>query len=308
MALQMLIISSDPQNMKTFHFHQPASLALSLLAALAFSVNAWAGSSQHIYQSVQLIPTVDAPVDAGGTAALKAHEGEEASLAVSPTGLLSGTYNVSATLKSSGSSVLLGPVVVDGSNAVSVTFGTVTNPYPLGFNPYDVAEVMVSGSGLDLLNPLDDMVFLVGDFTDPVTSLKSRLHVNKPLVAPAPIMTGTDTVLPPTPEGRLVVNARFQKGQLRALINFYVRNLAPNTDYELAINGAPTGTTYTSDDKGRLFLKQTPGLGNSNGKSKGKEKGQSKGKHYLSSLNIFEIQSIALLDAVTGEVVIEGTL
>lgn len=174
-----------------------------------------------------------------------------ATLDLAPDGLTSGTYNVTATLKSGTDQVLLGSFeVVDSGTSTTLTGtdssplldnevvfgGTDGIPLPQDLNPFNIATITISGT--------DNVAVLTADFTNVSDIAAGRLHV---------VVSGTGGVAAPTATGHLVVNARVHRGRLGGLFNLVGHNLPGKTMLELAINGTDVRAVRT-DRRGNLHV------------------------------------------------------
>jgi len=272
--------------MKSSNKSRFRSLGLTSLLAIcaAFSVASIAHAStrvESLREEVRLVSGTATPT-LGGDASLEAVDisgTASGTLELSPEGLASGTYNVTATLKTGTDVVVLGSFSVTASGTAVATGtdssvfmdddgddvvfgGTDGIPFPQNFNPFNLATVTISGT--------DDVAIMTADFTNPADIERAKLHVN---------IFGIPGVAAPTAFGHLVMNAHLHKRKLEALFNLVAHNLPSKTTLSLNLNGVAVGTV-TTDRRGNLHL-----MG-----------GHGHGKHHLlpSTVTPFDIQSVTL--------------
>jgi len=220
-------------------------------------------ATEHLHQEIILTATTNAPPGATGKAELEAETDDAtntATFAVEVGGLLPGTYAVSVTKKSDGSTVQLGTFDVgetDTNDALVFNVmgddngqsGTVNEAEsgteealapPHSPNPMDIASVSISDSNGDLV--------LTGNFAD-AADMMSGLFKAKVAVAAGPAA--------PNASGLAVVQSKVKRGAKQTKFRLLATGASPNEVLILKINGTDVGTV-TADQHGRIRLKSLP--------------------------------------------------
>jgi len=223
--------------------------------------------TEQLDQEIVLTATTNAPAGATGQAELEAEDEDgttTATLDVETKGLAAGTYTVSITKKSDGSTIILGTFDVsssetndmedgdsqgqdsqgdnDNQDEADVEFGGEAGlPLPDGLNPMDVATVAIADA--------DGNVVLTGDFTAVATTMKSVFNAN------VAVSAGSAA---PSAWGHAVVHSRVKKGIARNKFLLVAHGVTPNTVYTVNVNGAAVGT-ISSDRHGKVMMKSLPG-------------------------------------------------
>ena len=185
--------------------------------ALTFAVTARADDNEQggsiegtesLDVELTMTPTAAAPAGSGIQLSLESEDDDgttSATLQLETTLLPAATYSVSVTLKSNGSTVVLGNFTTDGSD-VEVEFGTSEGiAFPPNFNPFDIATVSV----LDASN----VVLFTADLTSiaSVTSEVLSASITGTAGATAPSATATTSLsaqaIPGVASGSLVLAA-----------------------------------------------------------------------------------------------------
>jgi hypothetical protein len=276
--------------MKSSYRSRLSAVGLSVLALCAvLSIAPVAHAEmESLRENVDLVPavtgtTVDPAL--GGDASLNAVTVDgttNATIEVSPEGLVSGSYNVTATLKSGTDSVHLGSFVIDSGTAslsgTDLVYGGLNGtPLPVDLNPFNVASVAISGT--------DGAPILVGDFTSLSDINNAKLHANLPLVSESAV---------PTASGHLVINAKIHHGKSQGLFNLVAHGLPGNATLSAAVNGTDFGTVYT-DKQGNLHI---IGVVHQNAKAahgNGALHGHSHNSHNgISGINLFDIGTVSV--------------
>jgi hypothetical protein len=257
------------------------SFAAALALVLAPTLAAVAGDHEVYQAKFNLTPTVAAPLGSSGKAQLKAKDQAGVTtgqLTIQAKGLLPAIYSVSAILKSdtTNTSVALGSFEVTGSTLTigstivpanprktfTVVLGGTSQPFPDGFDPFDVASVSVADPNA--------VVVLTGD----ADSGKATLNVIQTVV-PGPSA--------PAAQGKLTMEAVRTKNHERTVSHLFVNGVPPNLPYTVNVNGVAV-SQGTSDQNGKIRLGQTPG----------KHKGF---PSFGANFNGFDLQTISLTDS-----------
>lgn len=110
--------------------------------------------TEQLNVDIQMTPTASAPAGSSIELSLKAEDEDgttDAELKLDARGLPAGSYSVSVTLKSNGSTVALGTFSANSSGEAEVEFVTTPEdsdevPFPGSFNPMDIATVTVANA------------------------------------------------------------------------------------------------------------------------------------------------------------------
>jgi hypothetical protein len=189
-----------------------------------------------------MTPTVAAPVGATAKISLEAEDDEGSTgskLEVEAQGLLAGTYSANITLKSDGSTVVLGTFTSDGKDAKG-EFETEHGSFPANINPFDIATVSL----LDANN----IVLFTADLTSTTA---------------AAAMTRTATVQAtagpanPSATGDAMLNAFLSRGVAKGSLQLNGHGISPNMLLNVAINGVVVKNAK-SDKMGNVIVRLTP--------------------------------------------------
>ena len=290
-------IHSSLKNVQTF------LLTLACCSALGFSAHAISDDGEQggdiegtesLETEIALTPTAAAPAGSKIEAALAAQDengATTATLTLQTEGLAAGTYGVSVTLKSDGSTVVLGsfdvitvsvtPSTGDDSSDTEastdteiegeVEFGTDTGILlPANFNPLDIATIFVTDA--------NSVVLFTADL-----SAAASTNLNASVQA-------TAGATAPSAAGNAVLIAHAKRGATKGMLMLNARGLPPSTLLTIAINGAAAGTV-TSDARGQVRLRKSKSGGGNH------KKGGSGAATLPSTVNLFSITSVSLNDA-----------
>ena len=274
-------------------------LAISLLAAaccasLGFSVaradddDEQGGDiegTESLDVEIQMTPTAAAPAGSSIELSLEAEDDEgttQATLKLETQGLPAGTYSVSVTLKSDGSTVALGSFTVSsgedednqgdddsqgdedqGNNEVEFGSTEAAIPFPANFNPLDIATVSVADANGVVL------------FTADLTNVSSAASMN--LNASVQAIAGPGN---PGAAGNAVLTAFKTRGRPKGSLQLNGRGLSPSTPLVVAVNGI-NAKKANSDKTGNVRVLLKP---------KGKAGTLAPG------VNLFRVTSISLRD------------
>lgn len=223
------------------------------------------GDSDQLEAKATLQPTAAAPAGAKGKVELKAKDSggqTKALLKIETEGLAPATYTVSVVTKSDSTTVILGSLVVTGSTPAvtgtdseeddeprdshaqrekdrksSVVFGSAAQPFPAGFDPFDIATLTVSDPTL--------VAMLVGDFS----MAQSLLKISQ---------TVTPGAAAPNAQGKLTIAARRKNGAEKSVITLFVKKVPANLPFTVNVNGTDVAQGVSTKN-GMIRLGQTPG-------------------------------------------------
>lgn len=244
-------------------------LAFAFSAALGLtSVQAHDGSDDNeqggeiegtetVNVDLTMTPTASAPAGASIQLSFEADDEQgvtEAELKLQTQSLPPGTYSVSVTLKSDGSTVALGTFTVDAEGEGEIEFKTAQTAtesgddgddngeeeaaFPAGFNPLDIATVTVSDANG---TPL---------FTADLTSATANTNINATVTASAGAAA-------PTATGTATLNAFTRKGQVKGSLQMLGQSLPTKFPVTLSINGVAAKNLKT-DKRGGVTVKLGP--------------------------------------------------
>jgi hypothetical protein len=210
---------------------------------------------------IAMTPTAAAPAGSSIQLSLEAEDDEgttQATLKLETQGLPAGTYSVSVTLKSDGSTVALGSFTVssgddednqgdddsqgdeDQGNNEVVFGGEEGIPFPANFNPMDIAMVSVAdASGVVL-------------FTADLTTLSSTASMN--LNANVQAVSGPGD---PGAAGNAVLTAFAKRGATKGSLQLSGRGLPPSSALMVAVNGI-SAKKANSDKSGNVNVMLKP--------------------------------------------------
>ncbi len=251
-------------------------LAFAFCAALGLATaQAHEGSDDHqcggdidgtemVNVDLAMTPTAAAPAGSGIDLSFEASDDNgvtEAELGLHTHSLPPGTYSVSVTLKSDGSTVALGTFTVDAEGEGEIEFTTENEaenvaqpqdgggddngndenenegnlPFPAGFNPLDIATVTVSDA--------NGTALFTADLTTTATISAT--------------VQATPGAAAPNANGTASINAAMKKGRVKGVLNFVGHALPPKMPVAFAINGTVVKNLKT-DKRGDVSLKLGP--------------------------------------------------
>jgi len=187
-----------------------------------------------------MTPTASAPAGSSIELSLEAEDDDgttDATLTLETQGLPAGTFNVSVTLKSNGSTVALGSFTVDSEGEAEIEFTTNPQgddnelPFPPNFNPFDIATVSVADS--------NNVVLFTADLTN--TSMSTSMSLNASVQA-QPGATDLNAT------GTAMLTASAAHSRPRGSIQLSGQGLPPKTALTILINGAPSNAKKAKTD------------------------------------------------------------
>jgi len=227
-----------------------AMTALGLATSASAAPKAGVKERGHLTITAALAPPATAPVGPSGTAEIavekaKYKSAETATLAITVTGLPSGTYSVDANLKDA-SVVHLGDLVVDATVPAPATPTPVVLPLPAGFDVSTVATITVSDATPIVV--LEGAV-VPGDVT-------WKFIANVPVTAPEVLVAGDSK--PKKVRGHVVAHSFITDNVENQRKFHWVASGAPG-DSELTINvdGVAVGTVM-STAQGKVMFEGMP--------------------------------------------------
>lgn len=225
---------------------------------------------ENLQVNAAFIATSNAPAGATGTLRLrdKNREGEsETQMKIKTRGLADGTYNISATLKSDGSTIVLGQITLAPENEDEDNTDN-SGDDNSGGNPTSQAakakkpKVNVSESEVELspdVSAMDIASVTISDTTD-VPLLVADL-VNAPgrslVVFHSRVKVVSDD---PAVKGNAVLNTSAHKGKKRGNFVMVVHKLPAQTTLHVLVNGEDSGNTVTTNRRGSVVVKKLTGV------------------------------------------------
>jgi hypothetical protein len=192
---------------------------------------------------VAMAPTAAAPAGATAKVSLEAEDdnGSTATkLEIEAQGLPAGAYSANISLKSDGSTVVLGTLNSDGGGDVKGEFETEKGNFPPNVNSLDIATV-------SLLDANNVVLFTV-DFTSTTTaSAMTRTATVQASAGPAN----------PSATGDAMLNAFLSHGQAKGSLQLNGHNISPNMPLSVAVNGTVVKNAR-SDTLGNVMVRLTP--------------------------------------------------
>jgi hypothetical protein len=216
-----------------------------------------------------MTPAAAAPAGSSIQISLEADDdngANSATLRLENRGLFPGTYSVSTTLKSDGSTVVLGTFTVDDQGEAEIEFGgDEGTPFPVNFNPFDIATVSVVDANSVVL------------FTADLTHVSGGASVNRTAAVQA--MPGSND---PNAAGTAVLNAFWSHARAKGSLQLSAHGLPPHTQLMVSVNGLTANTRkVNTNNAGNVNLRIHP-----------------KGKMgtVASGVTLFEVTSLRLTD------------
>ena len=225
--------------------------------------------TEDLQIEMQMTPTDAAPPGSSIELQLQADNEDgttQAELELDENGLPAGTFSVSVTLKSDGSTVQLGTfTIANGQTEAEIKFsnqdengdenenegedqdendgGDIELPFPANVNPFDIATVSVSDSG--------GVVLFTADLTNPSTTI-TTLTGN---------IIGKPGPTNPSATGRAVLNAIASHSRPNGSLHITGHGLPLNTPLQVRINGkASNRRNARTSSMGTVNIMITPGV------------------------------------------------
>ena len=182
---------------------------------------------------VLMTPTAAAPAGASIEISFEAEDENgavtSAELELKSRNLPAGTYSAAVTLKSDGSTVVLGSFTVNSEGEGEIEFGEEGTPFPANIDPLDVASVVVTDVNGVVL------------FTADLTSLTSVSNMNINVTAQLTAGVGV-----PNANGTVMLNAFLAHGKVKGSLQVTGHGLPTNASVVIAVNGVAVKTVHTS--------------------------------------------------------------
>jgi len=206
----------------------------------------------------------------------------EAELELEERGLPAGTFSVSVTLKSNGSTVQMGTfTIANGQNEAEIKFVTDNEnenegededeneneaPFPANLDPFDIATVSVANS--------NGMVLFTADLTKASATAQSMNLTANVQVTPGPSA--------PNATGSAALRAFISGGKPKGSVQLTAQHLPAKTHLKVLINGATAKAKKAdTNSMGKISLRVAP---------KGKTGNVAPG------VSLFEVHSLRLTD------------
>jgi hypothetical protein len=188
---------------------------------------------QHLLEiELSMMPTADAPAGSSARVSLEA-ENENGmtagELEVKTRNLPAGNYSVTATLKSDGSTVVLGTLTVDNEGEGELELGHEGNALPANFDPADVDSVAITA--------VNGVVLFTADLSGLTTANTMNISVAQAAVAGSGVPNAT---------GNLTITGFLSHGRVKGSLQFIGHGLPANTQVVITINGIPAKNLHTS--------------------------------------------------------------
>src|SRR5215472_5810808 len=189
--------------------------------------------TEDLHIEMQMTPTGAAPPGSSIELQLQADNEDgttQVELELDEHGLPAGTFTVSVTLKSNGSTIQLGTfTIANGQTEAEIKFSNENENendgdeiellFPANVNPFDIATVSVSNSS--------GMVLFTADLTN-VSTTTTTLTAN---------ITGKPGPTDPSATGSAVLNANASHSRPNGSLQITGQGLPPNTPLKITING-----------------------------------------------------------------------
>ncbi|HHY85365.1 MAG TPA: hypothetical protein GYA07_07495 [Verrucomicrobia bacterium] len=221
-----------------------ALLGCGLLAvSMSAAAQGIGNPSEKFSAKLNLVATPDAPERAKGTASIKAGSGVEGTgeLVLQTIGLEPGDYLVRAVRASDAGTVDIGQFTIEeppgrGRGRLK----SISNaPLPEGLDARDIAQIIVSSGGVDLL---------VGDLADPASKGKATYNATVPLT-PGPAA--------PEASGFAKLKTSVKKGIQKTKFMLKASNLPSDSVFTVVVDGVEVGEV-SSNRKGKALVKRLP--------------------------------------------------
>jgi hypothetical protein len=229
--------------------------------------------TEQLNVDLAMTPTASAPAGSSIELSLKVEDEDgttDAELKLEARGLAAGTYSVSVTLKSDGSTVALGTFAVDATGEGEVEFATNPEdaeeiPFPANFNPMDIATVSVANS--------NNLILFTADLTNAKTSGVMSLNAN---------VTGQPGPTVPNATGTALLTANSSTSGARGQVQLTGTGFPMKTTLITLVNNSVVSKKAKTDNNGAFNFNFGP---------KGKASTVAPG------VTLFQVTSITLKDS-----------
>jgi hypothetical protein len=215
---------------------------------------------------LMMTPTSAAPAGSSIELSLEAEDengATDAKLKLETRNLTPGTYSVSVTLKSDGSTVTLGSFTVDAEGEGEIEFGDDGMPFPANFNPMDIATVTVTDS--------NNVVIFTADLTNLSGMMNQDISAN---------VQATAGLSDPNATGNAMLTAFVSRGRAKGSLQFIGHGLPMNLPIVIAVNGIAAKNLKT-DKTGSFNVKLGP---------------KGKNNTIVSGVSLANVTSVTILD------------
>jgi hypothetical protein len=227
--------------------------------------------SETLIATVALVPTTNAPADAGGVAKLIADNEDGVvtnSFSLCVTGLTAGVYDLSVVRKSDSSTVDLGQFTIDipcqhggddgegdddqgdednqegdhgGCWAAFIDAGNVQLPSDL--DPMDIASIVISDT--------NGVALLTGDLVTPTATTKIKF------TAKIRVHSSSGTIVSTSLSNKAQAQSTAKRAKRTDRFTMVASGLAPKSTFTVMVNGQAAGTVK-SNSKGKILVKKVP--------------------------------------------------
>ena len=228
--------------------------------------------TEQLNVDIQMTPTASAPAGSSIELSLKVEDEDgttDAELKLHARGLPAGTYSVSVTLKSNGSTVALGTLTAASNAEAEVEFATTPEdsdqvPFPANFNPMDIATVTVANTA--------GVVLFTADLTNVKTMNGMSLNAT---------VNGQPGAAIPNASGTATLTANSSKSGPKGQVQLIGSGFPARTPLTTLVNGSVVGKKARTDNNGAFNFNFGP---------KGKASTVAPG------ITLFQVTSISLKD------------
>ena len=228
--------------------------------------------TEQLDVDLMMSPTASAPAGSSIELSLKVEDEDgttDAELKLEARGLAAGTYSVSVTLKSDGSTVALGTFTTDAQGEGEVEFATNPEdpdevPFPANFNPMDIATVSVSNAS--------NVVLFTADLTN-VKSSGASLNAN---------VTGAPGASVPNASGTALLIANSSSSGTKGQIQLSGTGLPARTTLITFVNNSTVSKKAKTDSNGAFNFNFGP---------------KGKASTVVPGVTLFQVTSIKLKDS-----------
>jgi hypothetical protein len=201
-------------------------------------------NDEHLFEiDLSMMPTADAPPNSSARLSFEAENEDgiqSAELKIKTDNLPAGNYSVGATLKSDGSTVVLGSFTVDNEGEGEIEFGHEGTSFPANLDPQDVASVTLTG--------VNGVVLFTVDLSSLTTATTMNISVSQTAIAGPGVPNAT---------GTLTINGFLSHGRVKGSLQFIGHGLPMNSQVFVTVNGVPVKNTHTNKT-GDLNVKLSP--------------------------------------------------
>jgi hypothetical protein len=228
--------------------------------------------TEQLNVDLMMTPTASAPAGSSIELSLKVEDEDgttDGELKLDARGLPQGTYSVSVTLKSNGSTVALGTFNVSAQGEGEIEFAT--NPedsdevsFPVGFNPMDIATVSVANSA--------NVVLFNADLTNVKTASAMTLNAT---------VNGQPGPSDPNASGTATLTANSSKTGPKGQVQLMGSGFPARTPLITLVNNSAVSKKAKTDNNGAFHFNFGP---------------KRKASTVAAGVTLFQVTSITLKD------------